>query len=716
MKISLGYQVIIAIVLGIITGLFFGSRCAVLDPIGEIFFMLLQMVVLPYLLFLLMHGLGTLSKSIARKLFQCGWAFFIVIWIAGFAVVYALLYLIPTLQLVFVEPIASGTRALTMDLLTYLIPRNVFYALSNNIVPAITICGLIAGLAIMSIEKKDYVLNFLSQANTSIEKILEWLAIVSPLAIFSHVAVAAGTLKFENLAKVEIYVVIFIVAVLFLTFWFLPALLTSLTDFSYKEVVKEFRMVCLVPFATAMPSLAFPFIYQTIKRLSRRNGLENEQFYNTSQTILPLAFTFGQLGNFFILFFIYFLSYYTHHALTSTEEFTLMVLLLPLSFGTVISSVSSVSFLIDKFHFPQEAYHIFWTTASIMMNFQVLLSVASVLTLIILIISAYYGLLKVKWKKLILNLAIAFGVFGCLVISIKPFLTFEDNFTNLYRGLRISNVIDSPPKTTVYRPGQPIPPSAYPSLLPLERILKSGVLRIGYFFMDTPFCYFNSFGEIAGYDIAFAYQLAKDLGCSLEFIPIETDRMGEQLSKGEYDVAMSAVVMTELRLTQMDFVKPTFEQNNVLVVPVHKRNEYLNLDAVVAKKGLKIGGFGAYYDTMPRHFPLAQCILTQNFNSFIDGEIDAIFWTYLSAFVWCLSHPEFTIIDYQGRLGKRFISYAVAETSYEIGRFLQNWLILKNESGFTKKIYDYWILGQLPEDKSVRWSILQNVFQDETSP
>src|ERR1700722_10023069 len=228
MKISLGYQVILAIVLGIIVGLFFGPYCSIFNPIGEIFFMLLQMVVLPYLLFLLIHGLGSLSPVIGKKLFSNGWIFFLVLWATGGVVVYALLTLIPTSQLIFEAPLASGREMLRIDILSYLIPKNVFYDLANNVVPAIVICGLIGGLSVMTLENKSNLLTLLSQVNASIEKILEWLAILSPIAIFSHVAVAAGTLHFENLAKVEFFVAVFIGATLFLTLWVLPVLLTSL--------------------------------------------------------------------------------------------------------------------------------------------------------------------------------------------------------------------------------------------------------------------------------------------------------------------------------------------------------------------------------------------------------------------------------------------------------------------------------------------------------
>jgi Na+/H+-dicarboxylate symporter len=707
MKFSLGLQVIFAVVLGIIVGLVVGPYCSIFNPIGEVFFMLLQMVVLPYLLFLLIHGLGSLSPAIGKKLFSRGWVFFLVLWVIGAAVVFALLTLIPISQLIFEAPIASGREMLRIDILSYLIPKNVFYDLANNVVPAIVICGLIGGLSVMTIQNKSNLLTLLSQVNASIEKILEWLAKLSPIAIFSHIAVASGTMHFENLAKVEFFVAVFIAATLFLTLWVLPVLLTSMTDLRYRDVMREFRLVCLIPFATAMPSLAIPFIYQTIKRHALSKSLqEMDNYDNTAQTVLPLTYTFGQLGNFFILFFVYFLAFYTHHALSSGQEILLMILLLPMSFGTVISGISSISFLLDKFHFPQNAYAIFWTTSSITLNFQVLLSVASILTLIILILSAYYGVLRVKWKKLFLNLALAFGVFALLIIVIKPLVRFQDHFTDLYRDLRVSDILEHSVNTTVFRPGDAIPPPPDLSLHLLKRVLQSHVLRVGYYFMDTPFCYFNSYGELSGYDVSFAYQLAKDLDCALQFIPIEPERIGQQLANGDFDIAMSAIVVTEGRLTEMNFVKPYIEQNNVLIVPLSNKNKFLKLEELVERKDLKIGGEGAYYNSIGVHFPFAKPVYLQSFKDLEDCKVDAVLWCYLSAFVWCLNHPEFTIIDYQGNLGKHFFSYAVAQGSDDWRSFLQNWLSLKDESGFTQTMYDYWILGHPPETEQKRWSIL----------
>lgn len=713
---SLGYQVLLAIVAGILAGLFFGQYTHVLEPIGQIYFTLLEMVVLPYIPFMLIHGLGSLSGEIAKKLFAKGWVFFLTVWLVGFGIIYALTYLIPTPQMAFINPNSAIFEGGVSNSITFLVPTNLFSDFANNIIPALTIFGLIGGLSVMRIEKNNHVLGLLEQVNSAIEKVLYWLALFSPIAIFSHMAAASGSLRVENLGKMELFLGIYLVGILLIAFWFFPLLLTSLTSLTYRDVMREFRLVCLIPFATAIPSLAFPFIYLSVKRIAKLHALEGKPFVNTAQTVLPVTFAFGQIGNFFILYFVSFLSFFTHHPLTAMQSYLLPLLTLPLSIGSVFSTFNAVTFFIRQFELPEAARDLFINLTSVTLNFQVLLSVASILTLMILILSAYYGFLKLKLKKLIAHSAIGFGLFALAISFAKHRIHFEDNFTNLYMDLKMSDVMASSGKCTVYREGETIPARSHPEMMPMMRVLKTKVLRVGYFSMDIPFSYFNRYGQLSGYDIAFAKQLAQDLDCALEFIPIDIDRIGEQLKNAEYDVAMSAIVMSEERLTQINFVNPYFEQNNVLIVPANKKEAFSQLDQVSATVGMKIGGMGSYFESVKQHFPNVKAEEIFGFQEFISGEIDAVLWNYLSSFIWCLSHPEFTIVDYEGRLGKRFFSYGVPQNSDQWIQFLQNWMVLKQESGFSKKQYNYWILGQSPQKQQPRWSIMRNVLKWGKAP
>ena len=61
-------KIVLGLVLGVITGLFFGEIAAPFVIVGEIFIGLLQMTVLPYIVISLVANLGRISWSESRGL------------------------------------------------------------------------------------------------------------------------------------------------------------------------------------------------------------------------------------------------------------------------------------------------------------------------------------------------------------------------------------------------------------------------------------------------------------------------------------------------------------------------------------------------------------------------------------------------------------------------------------------------------------------------
>jgi len=373
-RLSLGYQILIAVILGIFTGLFFGPLCSALIPVATAFNMLIQMVILPYILFSLIHGIGSISINIGKKLLKYGLPCLIAIWALVMFVLFAVQQLIPdpNASSIFISAATTGIK-LSQEILQILVPENPIYDFANNIVPAIAVFGLIVGFALMQIPNKQSLCDVVDKMNKVIEKILSWLVIISPIGAFAHLAIAFGTIRFENLYKLEFYVVCFITISLFVTFWILPLLLSGLTSLSYRDVLKIFGSVCLVPFVTALSTLAIPFLNNYLLRLSKKHET-HEHFHENSQTVLPLAFSFGQAGNCVILFFIFFLTFYYRHPIEGAEKVILSFLSLPISIGTSYNSISAIAFLIEQFKFPPEALELYTETSSITANFQVLMS------------------------------------------------------------------------------------------------------------------------------------------------------------------------------------------------------------------------------------------------------------------------------------------------------------------------------------------------------
>ena len=709
----LAYWVLFAAILGIFAGVFLGSLTNIFKPIGDAFIMLLQMIVLPYISFSLMHGLGSLSPETAKGLFKKAWHFWALLWGLMFAIVFLMNRLIPTPQTG--VPSAPGAAGeLSKHILTYLVPENPFYDLANNIVPAIAVFGLIIGFALMHVEKKEPLISTLERCNQVIERILNWLAAISPVGVFAHLAVSAGRVDFQELQRLEFYVFGFIGIALFVTFWILPAILASFTPIGYRETILAYRKVCLLAFVTGLPTLSIPFINMYLASFEEKYKFEEPGFRVTSQTAMPLAFAFGQIGNCLLLYFILFSSFYYRHPFNVGEKCLVSLLTIPLSVGSSAASVSAVSFLITQLGFPERAIEMFSATRVITENFQVLISVASIMTLTILILFGYFGLLKIRWTTLFWRIGGGFGCMAAGIFFFGPLIHPTDDLRNLYSSFQLSAVIDNPPKTKVYKYGEEIPPRPGAQQVAgsetLDRILATGLLRVGYHPGNIPYSYFNDQGDLVGYDIAMAYSLAKDLDCRLEFIPIDIDHLGQQLDAGLYDVVMSAIMMTEERIREMDFSRIYSQQDNVLVVPLKNRDLFTNLQSVVKRPGLVIGAVGAYQTILARHFPLATKYEGSTIDDLVNSHVQAWLWSTVSAYIWCIGHPDYTVMQYDDLLGKAFYAYPAKTGSYDFISLVNNWIELKTQSGFVKTQYDYWILGEKPENAfQQRWSIIRNV-------
>ena len=670
------------------------------------FTMLLQLMVLPYICFSLIHGLGSLSASTGKKLFKCGWPFLLLVWALVYGLMIAVSKLIPEPQETLISINTPEAKSnILQEFIRYIVPENLLYDLTNNIVPAVAVFALIAGITLMHLEKKEPLLSFLDRILKLLEKALYWLALIAAIGAFAHVALAVGTVRFEDLYKLEFFILCYIALSLFMTLIVFPLLVSSLTPMSFKEVLRAFRKVCLLPFVTGLASFSIPFINSYLRELSKK--YTDPKFRETSQTILPIVYSFGQVGNCIVLFFLFFLSFYYRQPFTPSQEGLLALLSFPLSIGTNSNTINSVAFMVEHLHLPAEGFTLFTETTAITMNFQVLMSIAAVLSLILLILHSYHSVLHIQWKRLFLRLGTAIVLFSLLIVSIRPMITISDNYKNLYGNLKIADVIKKPVQASLVAVGEGRERTVGRS--PLEQVIESRTLKVGYNTTDTPYAYLNEQGQLVGYDIAYAYELARDLDCTLEFIQCDYNRLHLELQAGNYDIAMSAILMTEDRLIDLNFTHPYQEENIALVVPLSKKNHFLNLSTITAEP-MKLGAIGDAKQFVYRHFPNATVV---EFNALTELEtpwaIDAWIVTRNNGFIWCLSHPNYVTIDYSGLIGKAYFSYPVKDQGFKFISFLNNWLILKQLSGFEKKMTDYWIEGAPLKKQEPRWSILRNV-------
>lgn len=92
-------------------------------------------------------------------------------------------------------------------------------------------------------------------------------------------------------------------------------------------------------------------------------------------------------------------------------------------------------------------------------------------------------------------------------------------------------------------------------------------LRVGSDVAYPPFEYYDTDGVTAiGVDMELAAALGEKLGCEVEIVNTAWDGIFAGLSKGDYDVVISAVTITAERLIDFDFSDPYIENWQSIVV------------------------------------------------------------------------------------------------------------------------------------------------------
>jgi len=85
----------------------------------------------------------------------------------------------------------------------------------------------------------------------------------------------------------------------------------------------------------------------------------------------------------------------------------------------------------------------------------------------------------------------------------------------------------------------------------IQQIKQRGFLRVGYNSNCIPFVFFNARGELVGYDVQMAYDLANFINVSgIEFVPITGETIASSLNQNLCDIVMSSVMVTRIGSTR----------------------------------------------------------------------------------------------------------------------------------------------------------------------
>ena len=713
-RLSLSTKILLGMGLGIFAGIFFGEKAEPIAVIGQVFIQLLQISILPFLMVSLMTGLGNLTFQEAIALGRKAGGILVVLWGIALTLVATLPLTYPQWKsaMFFSPSLVEEPQA--VDFLQLYIPANPFFSLANNIVPAVVLFSILIGIALIGIEKKQPLLDVLSVIMKVMTKVTDFVMKLAPLGVFAIAASAAGTLDFEELGRLQVYLLSQMIAAIFLSFWVLPGLVANLTPLPYGKIMRSVRGALVTAFATGNSMIILPLLTASGRKLLQEAELADEDTDSAIEVIIPTSYTFPSCGLLLSLAFIPFAGWFVGSELPLAQYPGFLVSGMASFFG---GTMVGIPFLLDLFRIPADMFKLFVTVDVFTGRLGTMTAAMHMWALGLLGSCAVAGHLRIHWGKLTGYLAVC-ALVGFLALGgtrllftygINPEYTKYQAFVEM--ALRFERV-----KQTILElnPDEKIVGTS--ERTDLEAIRQRGVLRVGFFRDSLPFVFRNDSGDLVGFDIEMAHLLAKDLQVNVEFIKLpERAKIEEYLNAHTCDIVMSGFVLRPEMAAEVAFSNGFMDATVAFIVKDHNRDIFKTWEKIRSQKDLKIGipSNSHYYRTFAeKALPQAKWVpLVSPREFFKEGAkgLDALLFPAEPGSAWTLIYPAYTVVVPLPNPLKIPMVYLMPKENRQIVDFVNAWLELKKMDGTIGTVFEHWILGKGAAKKTPRWSIIRDV-------
>lgn len=717
---KLGSAIAIGLALGIACGLFFGEYCQPLQQVGNAYVGLLQMTVLPYLVLSLIGKLGRLDVQQARRLGLTALSVLFCFWLVAVGLILVVSMIFPEVEgAAFFSPKFERDPAESGDVLVTFVPSNVFLSLTREYVPAVVVFCLFFGSALMLVPGKERLLELLDLACAGISQINLYLVRLAPFGLFALSAAAAGTLRIEEISRLQAYLLAFSIACAAAAFGAVPLLVSSLTDVRYRDLMRAASEPMLTAIATGKLFVVLPQIVEKCDELLAEEAAESADgesstVETTASLLVPLAYPFPHLGKILAFIFISFAAWYSGVPLSPNETVSMA------STGAVSSFASplvSIPYLLDRYELPQDLMAMFIIPGFITTRMADVVGVMHLMGLTLIVAQLVQHRLVIHWTRL----AIASAILTVCLISAgtaaRIYLASTTIVYDLDRQL-LSLKIQSPMADTTVLDASP-ELSASPSgrenadvVSTLQRVKRDKTIRVGYHPDHLPYTYFNLEDELVGIDVELMHRLASRLDARLVFIPYEYGTAIDQLNAGQFDVAIGGVMLKPERLLEAGFTQPYLDATLAIVCPDHHRTDFRRWDEIGVAKGLRLGAVHEDVAVAARRVsPESKIVVVNSIRRFFDGELtdlDGLIIPAEEGAAWNALFPNHAVVVPKP-IVRRPIGFVVRSNDSDWRNFLDRWIDFEKKDGSLEQLRNYWIEGGGTQRKAPRWSIARNL-------
>jgi polar amino acid transport system substrate-binding protein len=230
----------------------------------------------------------------------------------------------------------------------------------------------------------------------------------------------------------------------------------------------------------------------------------------------------------------------------------------------------------------------------------------------------------------------------------------------------------------------------------LDQITRRGTIRVG---MDVfvPWAMKDKKGELVGFEIDVAKQLAEDMGVKVEFVPTKWSGIIPALLAGKFDVIIGGMGVTPQRNMKINFTNPYYYSNQGVLANLEKSKGFVLADFNSSDVTLaaRLGSNAAL--AAKKNFPKAKLRLFDDEPAAVqevrNGRVHAMVASQPLPAHMAADTPDL-LVSYNEQLMKEPIAFGVRKSDFDTVNFFNNWIEMVKSKGWIEERYGYWFLSR----------------------
>ena len=360
-KISLAWQIVIALILGVLVGSFLHYSPEYRDvlinnflrPLGAIFITLIKMIVVPLVVSMLILGIANTShgQNIGKLGFKTIVYFEIITTVAIVVGLVAANIFQPGAGIDMSaltqadisqyqetsQEVSSHAHGLVNTILS-VIPSNIFGSLTDgHMLPIIFFCVIFGvGLGSLAHETKKPLLDVLNAVSQAMFKVTHMIMLFAPFGVFGLIAATVATFGFSSLLPLVKLALLVYGAILFFIFVIL-GFVAKFCGFNIWELIKILKDELILAYSTASSEAVLPRIMEKMEAYGAPKSI--------TSFVIPIGYSFNLDGStLYQSIAAIFIAQLYGIDLSLTQQLVLVLTLMITSKG--IAGVPGVSFVV----------------------------------------------------------------------------------------------------------------------------------------------------------------------------------------------------------------------------------------------------------------------------------------------------------------------------------------------------------------------------------